>query len=70
ERTMPPNSPFTANPPLNSGSMLEIEHCYSGFMGYPYVAWIWQGNTIVAVICRTGEGRYKVLNGTKIVQVP
>jgi hypothetical protein len=30
--------------------MLEIEHCYSGFMGYPYVAWVWHGNTIVVVL--------------------
>jgi hypothetical protein len=49
--------------------MLEIEHRYSGFMGYPYVAWLWCGNTIVAVICRTADGRYKILKGTKIEQL-
>ena len=46
--------------------MLEIEHCYSGFMGYPYVAWVWHGNSIVAVICKTGDGLYKIIKGARI----
>ena len=44
---------------------IEIEHCYSSFLGYPYIAFIWCGNVLVACICKTAEGRYVVSKGVK-----
>jgi hypothetical protein len=42
-------------------NQLEVEHCYSGFMGYPYILFIWDGNKLVGAICKTEGGNYKAL---------
>jgi len=47
---------------------LEIEHCYSGFMGFAYTAFIWKENLLVATIAATAEGQYFVRQGTKTKQ--
>ena len=47
------------------GMQIEIEHCYSGFLGYPYVAFIWCGNVLVGCICRSADGKYVVSKGVK-----
>jgi hypothetical protein len=42
---------------------LHTEHCYSGFMGYEYIAFLWDGNKLVAALCRQPDGSFKIIAG-------
>ncbi len=50
---------------MSTRVQVDIEHCYSGFLGYPYIAFVWCGNVLVACICRTADGKYVVRKGVR-----
>lgn len=44
----------------------EIEYCYSGFMGFPYVIFLWDGNVMVLAVLVDAEGKRRIVKGSKV----
>jgi hypothetical protein len=53
---------------VNDADKVEVEYCYSGFMGFPLNIFIWsKDGTLLTSISKDEKGRFIVRPGTKIV---
>jgi hypothetical protein len=53
---------------MNDADKVEVEYCYSGFMGYPLVIFIWsKDGLLLSVICRDEKGKFVSRPGTKTI---
>lgn len=51
---------------MKPSDKIDVEYCYSGFMGYPLVIFIWSGDKLIQTIYKNEKGELVSRPGMRV----